>query len=139
MACKSPLNNLHKKLGAKFTEFAGFEMPIYFSSINEEHLTVRKSVGLFDVSHMSNVWITGKDAEKLISYTTVEDASRIKNEMSQYTAILREDGTRIGVIRIKPSSVLWKPSGERQFYSITLERFEKWITHRRTGAERKWK
>ena len=91
MALKSPLYEIHKKLGARFTEFAGFEMPIQFSSIKDEHLTVRKSVGLFDVSHMSNVWITGKDAEKLISLTTVENASRIEDKKSQYTVILRED------------------------------------------------
>ena len=95
MVSKSPLYNIHKDLGAKFTEFAGFEMPIHFSSIKDEHLTVRRSVGLFDVSHMSNVWISGKDAEKLISLTTVEDASRIGDGLSQYTAILREDGTVI--------------------------------------------
>ena len=95
MLLESPLNNIHKKLNAKFTEFAGFKMPIYFTSIHDEHLTVRKSVGLFDVSHMSNIWITGKDAEKLVSLTTVEDSSRIKDGMSQYTAILREDGTVI--------------------------------------------
>lgn len=95
MSLKSPLHEIHKKLGAKFTEFAGFEMPIYYTSIKDEHLTVRKSVGLFDVSHMSNVWISGKDAEKLISKTTVEDASRIGDGLSQYTAILREDGTVI--------------------------------------------
>ncbi len=95
MASKSPLNKIHEKLGAHFTEFAGFFMPIYFSSINNEHLTVRKSVGLFDVSHMSNIWITGKDADKLISLTTVEDASKIIDGKSQYTAILKEDGTVI--------------------------------------------
>jgi aminomethyltransferase len=95
MALKSPLYEIHKKLGARFTEFAGFEMPIQFSSIKDEHLTVRKSVGLFDVSHMSNVWITGKEAEKLISFTTVENASRIEDKKSQYTVILREDGTII--------------------------------------------
>lgn len=95
MLIKSPLNSLQKKLGAKFIEFAGFEMPIQYSSIKDEHLTVRRKVGLFDVSHMSNIWITGNDAEKLISLTTVEDASRIKDCMSQYTAILREDGTII--------------------------------------------
>jgi aminomethyltransferase len=89
------LNEIHKKLGARFTEFAGFEMPIQFSSIKDEHLTVRKSVGLFDVSHMSNVWITGDNAEKLISRTTVEDALKIPDKKSQYTAILREDGTVI--------------------------------------------
>ena len=70
-------------------------MPIQFSSIKEEHLTVRKAVGLFDVSHMSNLWITGPDAEKLISLTTVEDVSRIGDGLSQYTEILRDDGTVI--------------------------------------------
>ncbi len=95
MAHRSPLHEIHKELGAKFTEFAGFEMPIQYSSIKDEHLAVRKKVGLFDVSHMSNIWITGRDAEKLISLTTVEDASRIGNGMSQYTEILREDGTII--------------------------------------------
>ena len=95
MTLKSPLIDIHKELGAKFTTFAGFEMPIQFSSIKDEHITVRKSVGIFDVSHMSNVWITGEDAEKLISLTTVEDASKIVDGKSQYTTILREDGTVI--------------------------------------------
>ena len=95
MTYNSPLHKIHKELKARFTEFAGFEMPIYYSSIKDEHLTVRRSVGLFDVSHMSNIWITGEDAEQLISQTTVEDASKIVDKMSQYTAILREDGTVI--------------------------------------------
>lgn len=95
MALKSPLYKIHERLGAKFTEFAGFEMPIQYSSIREEHLTVRKTVGLFDVSHMSNVWITGKDAMKLPNLTTVVDATKIGEKQSQYTVILREDGTII--------------------------------------------
>jgi len=95
MVLRSPLYDLQKELGGKFTEFAGFEMPIQYSSIKDEHLSVRKTVGLFDVSHMSNLWITGKDAEELVSLTTVEDASRIADQKSQYTAILRQDGTVI--------------------------------------------
>jgi len=95
MALRSPLYNLQNELGARFTEFAGFEMPIQYSSIKDEHLTVRRSIGLFDVSHMSNVWITGPNAEKLISLTTVEDASRIEDGKSQYTAILKENGNVI--------------------------------------------
>lgn len=95
MTLKSPLYEIHKKLGARFTEFAGFEMPMQYSSIIDEHLAVRKSVGLFDVSHMSNVWITGEQAEKLISLTTVENAARIPDKKSQYTAILRDNGTVI--------------------------------------------
>jgi aminomethyltransferase len=95
MLLKSPIHDEHEKLKAKFTDFAGFKMPIFYSSIKDEHINVRKKVGLFDVSHMSNIWISGRDAEDLISLTTIEDASKIKNEMSQYTAILREDGTII--------------------------------------------
>jgi len=95
MALKSPLYDIHKKLGAKFTEFAGFEMPLQFSSINEEHINVRKNAGLFDVSHMGNVWINGKDADKLLTLTTMEDASKVGIGRSQYTAILRENGTII--------------------------------------------
>jgi aminomethyltransferase len=92
---KSPLHYIHQNLKAKFTEFSGFEMPLQFTSIKDEHLQVRRFVGLFDVSHMSNVWITGKEAEDLITLTTIEDASRIDNNKSQYTALLREDGTII--------------------------------------------
>ena len=95
MAVKSPLHHIHEKLGARFTEFAGFEMPVMFSSIKEEHLAVRTSVGLFDVSHMSNVWIYGKDAQKLLSLITVADAAKAGTQQSQYTEILREDGTII--------------------------------------------
>jgi len=92
---KTPLYNLHKKLGARFAEFAGFEVPVQYTSIIDEHLTVRKSVGLFDVSHMSNLWITGEDATKLISLTTVADASKTQDKMSQYTVIPKDDGTII--------------------------------------------
>lgn len=95
MSMKLPLEHIHKKLKARFTEFADFEMPLYYSSINDEHFTVRKKVGLFDVSHMGNIWIKGKDAEKLLTLTTIEDASRIDVGKSQYTAILNENGTVI--------------------------------------------
>ena len=95
MGIKSPLYAIHKKLGGKFTEFAGYEMPIQYSSIREEHLTVRRTVGLFDVSHMSNIWITGKDATNLLNLTTTADAIKVLEEQSQYTEILKEDGTII--------------------------------------------
>ncbi len=95
MVLRSPLYESQVKLGARFTEFAGFEMPIQYSSILEEHMAVRKAVGLFDVTHMSNVWISGPDAVKLISLVTVEDASRVEEGKSQYTSMLRENGTII--------------------------------------------
>jgi aminomethyltransferase len=95
MGVTSPLHELHEKMGATFTEFAGFTMPVQFSSIKDEHLSVRKQVGIFDVSHMSNVWISGKDAATLLTKTTIEDASRFGSGKSQYTALTRDDGTII--------------------------------------------
>jgi len=95
MVKKSALHSVHEKLGATFTEFCGFEMPLQFSSVKEEHLCVRRRVGVFDVSHMSNLLITGKDAARLISLTTLEDAGKIGIGRSQYTALCREDGTVI--------------------------------------------
>ncbi len=95
MVNRSPLYEMQKKLGARFTEFAGFEMPIQYTSIMDEHLAVRKSVGIFDVTHMSNVWITGKDSAKLLSLTTVSDATKVGENQSQYTEMLKEDGTII--------------------------------------------
>ena len=95
MLKRSALHEIHRDLGAKFTEFAGYEMPIQFTSIKDEHINVRKNVGIFDVSHMSNVWITGKDSEKLISLITVEDAKKYPVGRSQYTEILKDDGTVI--------------------------------------------
>ncbi len=95
MGISSPLQKLHEEMGATFTEFAGFSMPVQFSSIKDEHLAVRKKVGIFDVSHMSNIWISGKDAAALLTKTTIEDASRFDLGKSQYTALTREDGTII--------------------------------------------
>lgn len=95
MVNRSPLYEIQKRLGARFTEFAGYEMPIQYSSIIDEHMAVRKAVGLFDVSHMSNVWISGKDATKLLALTTVADATKVGSNQSQYSEILKEDGTII--------------------------------------------
>ncbi len=67
MAERAVLYDAHEALGAKFTEFSGFEMPLYYSSIVEEHLAVRKAVGLFDVSHMSKVFVEGERAQETMS------------------------------------------------------------------------
>ena len=86
----------HAVLGAEMVAFGGWEMPLHYpTGIVEEHLATRKGAGLFDVSHMSNLWISGKDAEKLVAKTTVEDAKRINPNLSQYTVLLKENGTII--------------------------------------------
>ncbi len=89
---KTALYDLHKELDASFTNFMGYEMPLRYVSIQEEHLNVRRRVGIFDVSHMGNVIIRGRDAEKLLSRITVERAEKIKDGMGQYTLLLDHNG-----------------------------------------------
>lgn len=90
---RTALHPVHEDLGARFTEFSGYEMPVQFSGILDEHRAVREAAGLFDVSHMGNIWIRGDDAEATLSYALTCDASRIEDGQAKYTAILRDDGT----------------------------------------------
>ncbi|MCD6448322.1 MAG: glycine cleavage system aminomethyltransferase GcvT [Thermoplasmata archaeon] len=92
---KTALYELHEKLGATFTNFMGYEMPLRYTSVQEEHLNVRHNVGIFDVSHMGNIFVRGNDAEKFISRITVERAEKIKEGMGQYTVLLDEKGNII--------------------------------------------
>ena len=66
-------------------EFAGFEMPVYYTSINEEHMNVRKNVGVFDVSHMGEIWVKGPNAYDLVQYITSNDIAKLKPGKAQYT------------------------------------------------------
>jgi aminomethyltransferase len=84
--------NIHKQLGAKIVEFAGFEMPIQYTSILEEHRCVRKSVGMFDVSHMGEIEVWGKDAAAFVQKTTVNDVTRLSPGKVQYSAMCYDDG-----------------------------------------------
>ncbi|MCD6512829.1 MAG: glycine cleavage system aminomethyltransferase GcvT [Thermoplasmata archaeon] len=87
---KTALYDLHKELGATFTNFMGYEMPVKYRGIQEEHLNVRHNIGIFDVSHMGNLFVRG-DAEK-ISYFITGNASKINEGMGEYTMLLDEYG-----------------------------------------------
>jgi len=89
---KTTFNNIHKKLGAKLVEFAGYEMPIQYSSIIAEHKAVRNSVGVFDVSHMGEVYISGEKALDFVQHITINDASKLFPEKVQYSAMCYPDG-----------------------------------------------
>jgi len=77
--------NFHEALGAKMAEFAGYNMPIQFSGINDEHETVRTKLGVFDVSHMGEIWVKGPKALDFIQYVTTNDASVLYNGKVQYS------------------------------------------------------
>lgn len=89
---KTKFYNLHEKRGAKMVDFAGYRMPIQYTSIIEEHKAVRKSVGVFDVSHMGEVKIKGEKAFEFIQNITVNDASKLTNGKIQYSAMCYPDG-----------------------------------------------
>jgi aminomethyltransferase len=84
--------DMHKSLGAKIVEFAGFEMPVQYSGIIEEHLAVRTKVGVFDVSHMGEFQVRGKDALEFLQKATVNDVSKLTEGRVQYSAMCYEDG-----------------------------------------------
>ncbi|MBS3806178.1 MAG: glycine cleavage system aminomethyltransferase GcvT [Bacteroidales bacterium] len=88
----TPLIDKHKELGAKIVEFAGFNMPIEYSGLSDEHVTVRERVGIFDVSHMGEFWIKGPHALELIQKVSSNDASRLQPGKAQYTTLPNGQG-----------------------------------------------
>lgn len=86
------LTDLHVALGAKMAEFAGYNMPIVYSGINEEHRRVREHMGVFDVSHMGEFWVKGERAEELLQLVTTNDVSKLTDGKVQYSCLTNEQG-----------------------------------------------
>lgn len=84
--------DIHQMLGAKIVEFGGYEMPVQYSGILEEHKRVRESVGIFDVSHMGEVEVWGRDALSFLQKITINDVSKLHEGRVQYSAMCYEDG-----------------------------------------------
>ncbi|GAB4209689.1 MAG: glycine cleavage system aminomethyltransferase GcvT [Bacteroidia bacterium] len=89
---KTSLYNKHIQLKAKIVPFAGYEMPVSYSGVNDEHLAVRNAVGMFDVSHMGEFIIKGKQALDLIQYITTNDASSLTDKRVQYSCMTNTNG-----------------------------------------------
>jgi aminomethyltransferase len=89
---KTPLNKVHHDLKARMTDFAGWELPIWFTSILEEHKAVRSRVGMFDVSHMSRVWVSGKKAGQFLDKVLTRPVSRLEIGSSQLCLLCLENG-----------------------------------------------
>ncbi len=87
-----PLNSLHEQIGGKMVPFAGYNMPVRYSSDIEEHMTVRNAVGVFDVSHMGEFILKGPDALDLIQRVTTNDASKMVDGQAQYSCLPNKDG-----------------------------------------------
>lgn len=88
----TPFTARHIALGAKMAPFAGYNMPISYTGINDEHASVRKNAGVFDVSHMGEFILKGEHALDLIQRVTSNDAAKLKNGQAQYSCLPNEDG-----------------------------------------------
>lgn len=89
---KTPLNDYHREQGARMVEFAGWEMPLQFSGINEEHVHTRTSCSVFDVSHMGRIVLTGKDCESFLNRICTRNLAGAEINRCYYSHICREDG-----------------------------------------------
>lgn len=89
---KTPLFESHASLGAKFTEFGGWEMPVRYKGLVEEHNCVRKRVGLFDVSHMGEILIKGENALRFLQMATTNDLSKVSMGQAQYALLCNQSG-----------------------------------------------
>ena len=132
---KVALNDLHEKLGAKMVPFAGYNMPVRYSSDIEEHVTVRNGVGVFDVSHMGEFIIEGPEALDLIQRVTSNDASKLVDGQAQYSYLPNEDG---GVV---DDLLVYKFKDEKYMLVVNASNIEKdwaWISKYNTkGATMK--
>src|SRR5438876_4592802 len=91
----TPLYGLHRRLGARMTEFGGFEMPLSYSGIIDEHLAVRAAAGVFDLSHMGEFELRGAGALALLEHTLTNSAARLADGQAQYTIMCTADGGTI--------------------------------------------
>ena len=89
---RTPLYVAHQRLGGKLIEFGGWEMPVQYTSITDEHLAVRKAAGLFDISHMGEVLVSGAGAEAFLNQTLTNNLRKLAPGQGQYTLLCNERG-----------------------------------------------
>ncbi len=126
---RTPLYSCHQELGARFTEFGGWSMPVQYSGLVDEHLTVRNQVGLFDVSHMGEIFIRGPNALPFLQYLTSNDVSKLTPGRAQYSLLLNPQGGAVDDI------IVYQLKDEEYLLCVNASNIEKdyhWLlTHSR--------
>ncbi len=129
---RTPLYEEHLKLGGRMVEFAGWEMPVQYSGVVAEHVAVRQEVGIFDVSHMGEIWVTGPDARSALEYLTCNKISSLYDGKAQYSALLNEKG---GVV---DDIIVYRFSAERFLLCVNASNadadFAWLLKHNKTSA-----
>ena len=120
---KTALYDKHVALGAKMVDFAGFEMPVQYSGINEEHFAVREKVGIFDVSHMGQFFVEGKNANELLQFTCTNNIENLENGKAQYTCLPNGNG---GIV---DDLIVYKIADEKYFLVVNASNIDKDFAH----------
>lgn len=119
----------HIAAGARMAEFAGYNMPIEFSGINDEHLTVRNGVGVFDVSHMGELWVKGPKATAFLQHVTTNDVSKLVDGKAQYSCFPNGNGGIVDDI------IVYRFSDEKYMICVNAANIDKdWDHVRKEGA-----
>ena len=111
--------SVHQKLNAKLVDFSGFNMPVQYNSIIAEHMAVRNSIGVFDVSHMGEIRIKGSKALDFVQHITINDASKLFNGRVQYSAMCYPDG---GIV---DDLLVYKIADDEYFLVVNASNLEK--------------
>lgn len=130
---RTPLFSEHVQLGARMVGFAGWEMPVLYTNIIDEHKTVRENVGLFDVSHMGEVWVRGPKALETLQWLTPNDVSKLGNGDAQYSLLSMPNGGVVDDIII----YCFEP-GVKYLVCVNASNIEKdfeWMKANNQGAE----
>jgi len=109
--CRTPLHSVHVEMGARMVPFAGWDMPVQYTGIVEEHKAVRQSVGVFDISHMGQLIVSGKGAEAFLNRVLTNDINKLAAGQGQYTLLLNAQG---GVI----DDLIAYRTSEREFFLV---------------------
>lgn len=126
---KTPLCAVHEKLGARMVDFAGWYMPVQYSSIMEEHAAVRENSGLFDLFHMGEFWLTGPDAMKNVQKMFTQDSEALSDRQIAYTAMCRPDGT------IVDDLLIYRWNAEKFLLVVNASNMEKDFTWMQSQLE----
>lgn len=129
---RTSLYDSHVDLGAKLVEFGGFEMPIQYSNLKQEALAVRNSVGMFDVSHMGEFFVTGSDAVKFVDYLITNDFANSPVLKAVYSPLCRENGTVIDDL------IAYKLSEDKVMICVNASNIDKdwnWISSKTDGFD----
>ncbi|QOR73889.1 glycine cleavage system aminomethyltransferase GcvT [Cruoricaptor ignavus] len=119
MEKRTALFEKHKSLGAKMVPFAGFEMPVQYSGVTEEHFAVREKVGMFDVSHMGQFLIEGENAEALLQFVTTNDVTALEVGKAQYSCLPNGNG---GIV---DDLIIYKMDDEKFFLVVNASNIDK--------------